>query len=263
MLVGDGGEDGLQLAPAALRLWEQVAHKAASMTSTWWSLMRKLCLACAWTSLAQDLALDNQTILKSHPRARLRKSTHWRGRLDRYVELPARIESPSALQRWLPQASWLMVSCCAPNLPSLTLNVCPRQARLTPYAAAKDVVAFLLCPADLVAAGTQLLRTLAAVYAGCRLGSHVVAADGVIAYSHGGGTDAAGGSRMREAAERLQKRLLLHPPPLGCAVRHPPLDTPAAAWWAVVSHERGHTAQVIRSCACVVLSLQVHRCPGI
>ncbi len=108
-------------------------------------------------------------------------------------------------------------------LASLTLDACTRQARLTPYAAAKDVVAFLLCPADLVAAGTQLLRTLAAVYAGCRLGSHVVAADGVIAYKHGGGTDAAGMPGMQEAAEQLQKRLLLHPPPLGCAVSHPPL----------------------------------------
>ncbi len=111
-------------------------------------------------------------------------------------------------------------------LASLTPNACTRQARLTPYAAAKDIVAFLLCPADLVAAGTQLLRTLAAIYAGCRLGSHVVAADGVIAYNHGGDTDPAGLPGVREAAERLQKRLLLHPPPLGYAVRRPPLSTP-------------------------------------
>ena len=89
---------------------------------------------------------------------------------------------------------------------------------MTPYAAAKDVVAYLLCPEDLTDVSMQLLRTLASVYAGCRLGSHTVAADGVIPYKDSGGTDGAGRPGMREAAEQLQKRLLLHPPPLGCAL---------------------------------------------
>ncbi len=52
MLVGDGGEDWLQLAPGALRLWEQVPREAALMTRSRWSLMRfmpGMCLALGRT----------------------------------------------------------------------------------------------------------------------------------------------------------------------------------------------------------------------
>ena len=97
------------------------------------------------------------------------------------------------------------------------------QARLAPFAAAKDVVAYVLCPEDLMAAGARLQRTLSTLYAACRLGSHALAEDGVIPYASGSGR-----SGLRGAAERLQKRLLLHPPPVRCLLAPVRPDTTAA-----------------------------------
>lgn len=84
---------------------------------------------------------------------------------------------------------------------------------MEPYGGRKAVFSYLLCPEEDLAAGRQLLRDLSAAYDSCRLGSHTVAADAVLTYCSGG-EGGAWRASLREAAEQLQRRLLLKPPPV-------------------------------------------------
>lgn len=84
------------------------------------------------------------------------------------------------------------------------------QASLEPYGAPKALITYLLCPEDVLPASRQLLRDVSAAYDTCRLGSHTAAADGVIPYCGGDGWRAS----LQAAAEKLQRQLLLQPPPV-------------------------------------------------
>ena len=79
-------------------------------------------------------------------------------------------------------------------------------------------MSYLLCPEEALAPAQQLMRDLSSTYAAFRLGSHTSPSEGIITYPGAGGEGGSWRRGLREAAEQLQRRLLLQPPPIKCAL---------------------------------------------